>query len=617
MREEPASHSQSEQVKKHAYLMIARDTWFVPLPVNGPLLDQLLSGPGRTASKTDCGQKSVRTADEPSDVASHSREDSTAADKARACFLQFLLGSSHESDKTDAGKLRIEPFALTDGQVGFLNRWSHETRSDQLTVELPPELISLGLEWDRAIGRIEQLPDTKRSDVDTARGQFSQRLLAELQCASWIPTPWTATDLQPIIERWKSNPAGFAGWIEKQLNEQGVTLAVDGQYHGSLVRFGKGGELGLLVTYSSREESSNAEKLIESCRLLVPDAFHAPLSDRTKPPTISSSGTVLPTSYSDVVAVDDLGEQDETFQEADKRTREAFEQHGSEAFGWYQTCHAWNADCWGIVLNVSKINDLGRALKGRLADAGLWTGEEALQVASNLILEHEFFHARVDFLSLGQELVSRTGLALQYNKHVYKKSVGTSDAIEEALANYVALEAVRNLVHGWRAGHHWSQEKVDVALDFIEELFDVSPPGYSDWQLGEDPDVWRRLVWQVLEGRVDVYRDLPPLEDWLLRPETALITIRDVPVYYWISDESLADRLFSVPSRREAERFLRSRGYRSNPARGKGSHILWESSDGRVFPLPHNNPLSKKVFHGLLEHFGMTKKYFLDLRKNL
>jgi hypothetical protein len=222
------------------------------------------------------------------------------------------------------------------------------------------------------------------------------------------------------------------------------------------------------------------------------------------------------------------------------------------------------------------------------------------------------FHVRADLLALGEEALRGLPLALPYDERVYRKTQGTAAALEEALANYVAWEAVRDLVNGWKAQGRWDQRAVTVCLRFIEELFAMSPGGYRDWRLGEDPRAWRTLVSQLRTGRAEVEEPLYPWEELLRRIPDAVRRPEAVPLWM-TSDTGQAEKLFGTPPRKEVERFLHRRGYRLR--KGKGGHIVWASPDGDdAFSLPTRNPLSQHVFHSLLRHFSMTKQEYLVCR---
>jgi hypothetical protein len=330
---------------------------------------------------------------------------------------------------------------------------------------------------------------------------------------------------------------------------------------------------GLLIAYTPHtdvEADSEAERWVESGRSLVPEAFRNPLLRDSSPPVFPGAvGIAVPGSPDAVFNDPNLLETDDQIADITTRVREIWLRHGVDALGWYQACHDYEDGFWGIYFHLPHIRDMARVMLERMTQENCRKGlKDVFRVVGLLAYEHEFFHARVDFLALGQELASRRPLALPYQERVYRNALAGPGPLEEALANFVGYRAVMELLAGWKAQRLWDEGAVRVATEFLEEQLDLSPTGYRDWRTGGDARSWRRLICQVLTGEPESVGEIPPLEGWLRRSSAPLLEKAAVPFAWWVVSPGEIDRLFNTPTRREVERFLRRRGWQPNTARG-------------------------------------------------
>jgi hypothetical protein len=201
-------------------------------------------------------------------------------------------------------------------------------------------------------------------------------------------------------------------------------------------------------------------------------------------------------------------------------------------------------------------------------------------------------------------------------RNVYRKTRGRPTALEEALANYEALEAVRKKLRALEKIGKWKSESVEAAIKFIRELYSLSPPGYSDYEKGVDPLNWRLLGTQVFEHRLDPGQLLPPVEGLL--KEIPGVVLQKTPIPTWTTYRTrLADLLSWCPSLHEVEKVLRHLGLKEFPDRGKGAHRVWKDQNNRSFPLPRRDPVSIKVFQSLLRFLGWDKGKYHQFRATL
>ena len=198
-------------------------------------------------------------------------------------------------------------------------------------------------------------------------------------------------------------------------------MASDGVYDITLVPFEEGwhiqevGHPGLLVVYTPhppQEETILVEDLISCGRQIVPGAFREPLfRDTTPPGLLGVLGIPVPAALGAILTDLNLLESNDPIENAGARIQDAFTRWGTDALGWYQSCHEYDEGFWGIYLHLPSIGDLSRLLLGKLVESGCGGNlSDTFCVVSRLVYEHEQFHSRVDFLALGQELACRRAL---------------------------------------------------------------------------------------------------------------------------------------------------------------------------------------------------------------
>ncbi len=457
----------------------------------------------------------------------------------------------------------------------------------RIRIEVVPSLALLRQEWECATASSE--------DEVAVNREFSARILDALPVACLAPLPPDASSVS-------------VDWIEEQLTSKGRPLSESHDYEASEVFVVLCEERRLLVSYVPPSPVSILHEWIAWVKRHVPDSFATPLLSCVTPPR-SAPPEVVPVAIDDLFDTGRLSEIQVDTAGAEARLRSGFEESGAEALGWYQPYHRYDEEHWGIYLHGPRILDLGRALRDRLAAVGCPTPNGGFELALRLILEHELFHARMESFALGLELSGRTPIYLRYNEQVYSRTVGTQDAMEEAVANFVARENINDCCTSWMKKPGWKAEHGSAVMDFIDELYRLSPPGYRDWDLAADPLFWRSLACQTATGAVEVEEPLPPLEPVLRSVPATVVGLPEVPIFL-AGDAALAERFFGTPTRREVERLLKQRGY--VPRSGKGSHVVWQSQDGQHFTLPATANLSRLVFHNLLRHLGMSKgEYFV------
>lgn len=486
----------------------------------------------------------------------------------------------------------IDVLVILDRHTGIASEPADSIESDALRL------------FGEKLSNWEETPQDS-SDAEVLKQDVAKQLLCVLPFAATVPpTPTEKRNLEN---------ADFEEWIEEQLIRKGLPVADAARYVTSPAVLCPDHSPVHLVSYTPRPKRPMLQRWISWTQCEVPNAFDEPLRSTFSQPLMPAGIRMVAMSLDDVIAATGLNDI-EPEPDAENRVLKDFAQSGTEALGWYQPYHRFDEGHWGIYLHSGRIQDLGHALRERLRAAHGREAADSFSIATRLILEHEFFHARLETFALGQEVSLGRPVFRPYSDHVYKTTIGTRQACEEAIANYFARQAIAELLFSWRSTQGWSQGAIDTVIEFVDEIYELSPPGYRHWYLAAEPEIWRRLAGQVIGGEVELQREDCPLEPLLHSVPSEVIELGDVPI--WMTNENgLADRLFATPTRREVERILKKRGYSPRP--GKGSHMVWQSIEGQHFALPAGNSLSRLVFRNLLHHLGMTKEVYLTVRATI
>jgi hypothetical protein len=303
------------------------------------------------------------------------------------------------------------------------------------------------------------------------------------------------------------------------------------------------------------------------------------------------------------------------------RVRQLVGVAGFEAIAWYQSHHFFTDDSWGIYVDAERVDDLVCAVADDFIREGFARRPFSIAqaIVPPMVFEHELFHARVDAVLTWTELLRPRPGYMPYFKNVYVPTRDTDGATEEALANFWASSSVfTELNLRWLTGLLNLKER-ETLERVINALLDLSPPGYRDWRSGRSPETWRRFGTQALRANT---RSLLqgaglPVESVFRDSLQFLFRSSDVPVHVIGSGQAVRGLLsfpaiFNVPSRSELRRVLEKVfGYSEVPGQGKGSHVKFVGPDGRVFPLPRKDPVSRTVFAAFLEHFRLSKSEYV------
>jgi hypothetical protein len=524
--------------------------------------------------------------------------------------LHPILGGHLTLRLANGGKFSLV-FVRTDGNtVGVLVK------------QLEPGINAVQRHLTLEFPSVEHGLDLRREALD--------QLVDILPRAEWVPL--TAEQHEEFKRIREAQPRQLADHIEVLLNHSELPHARDGRYQATLMQGYRSGDLeptlGLLVKYTPREAQPLLPETLDIVEQLIPRAFRVPKYKAPPRPSKKRAPALpgfLPLDLSSDLA--DLGVPGDVYeevsnhpqseqwrQEVDRRIAE----QGSEALACYGSYHNWDRSSWGIVIDDLSVVMTAMTLSQKLRSVGVENFQFALKAILWLVWEHEFFHARVDAFALLQEAAGRRPLYRRYQSKVYRPTArGSSGALEEALANFSAREAVRRRLDEHVNSGGLKNEARTIIMSFIDDLFDASPPGYRDWRMGADHLKWRALAAQVLSGRADPGSGiLPPVEGLLRNLPGMLFRTSDVPVFITTFTQ-LGRTLFS-PARREAERILRHFGCAKDESGGKGSHEKWTRPGAtRPWTMPTRDPMSKHVFGTMLDFLNIGKEKYMELRRSV
>jgi hypothetical protein len=304
-----------------------------------------------------------------------------------------------------------------------------------------------------------------------------------------------------------------------------------------------------------------------------------------------------------------------------KRARDFIGEAGFEAIAWYQSHHHHTDDAWGIFVDAERLDDFVSVIADDLIREGFTRRPMSIAqtLALPLVFEHELFHARVDAVLTWVELLRQRPAYLAYSKDVYLATRDTEGAVEEALANFWAWSLIfTDLNLRWLIGL-FDLTELGILNRVVSALLDLSPPGYRDWRSGHSSETWRLFGTHALRGAPRLPRQGMglPIESMFRDPLQFMLQRSDVPLHVIGRGQAIRAFLsspatFNVPARAELRRVLeRVFGYREVPGQGKGSHVKYVSPDGRMFPLPQKDPVSRTVFSSFLEHVGLSKAEYV------
>ena len=275
-----------------------------------------------------------------------------------------------------------------------------------------------------------------------------------------------------------------------------------------------------------------------------------------------------------------------------ERPRESIEPHCA----WYCPVHFFGYG-WGIYIRetcvLSAALDVAQCVNwGKYTDSFGKAMCEILRSAFYVFFLHEQFHHKVESIGFRFLVATASDRYRPYKKNVYRASYGTSDCLEESLAN---AESYRRLAEQ-RYLRRISGPVLEGLRSYLRWIIPSQPPGYAEGinYLTEKKyrDGLALLQSQILDGKV-----VPTTskQRWRAAPNmiTALADISD-EIYVIVPGSttpifrpSTIDPGYTASTRDIAGALTKYHGY-THVQGGKGSHIKLKCPGKETIILPGN-----------------------------
>ncbi len=260
------------------------------------------------------------------------------------------------------------------------------------------------------------------------------------------------------------------------------------------------------------------------------------------------------------------------------------------------------------------VSGITNALSGRSYEE--WLDRGYIQPVSQCILSayfvlfhHELFHHIVESFGLRAEFITANPTYVSYSDSVYKRAKGTSDLIEEALANAFAFRAVE----GSRFASLLSRSPAlganmqAIVLKYLRKRFPSDPPGYNralEFVSDDGFDCGFGLILaQIKESNV---RPLKTEDASSLRgefdPFFGEAGIRCVEVPDIRGQRILPDASIPFDNRgKRLQKLLQSKGF---ILKRQGEHEVWAKQGFSPIPVPRTKNLADGTVESILKRIA-------------
>ena len=205
---------------------------------------------------------------------------------------------------------------------------------------------------------------------------------------------------------------------------------------------------------------------------------------------------------------------------------------------------------------------------------------------------HEQFHHKVESFGFRLLVSMQQDKYRPYKNHVYRKTFGTSDCLEESLANADSYQRLKE--PRYKSKLH--PEIYEGVRRFLKATFPLQPPGYREaTKYLSSPQFMQgshKLKSMMTECAVTP-RQAP--EDWVIAPQ-GLRSLYNVDKQIYLVLPNKAKPLFNsrnispghtASTREMVKALVRHYGY-AEVSGGKGSHVKLKNNSGQVVILPGN-----------------------------
>jgi predicted RNA binding protein YcfA (HicA-like mRNA interferase family) len=286
-----------------------------------------------------------------------------------------------------------------------------------------------------------------------------------------------------------------------------------------------------------------------------------------------------------------------------------------DVWAWYQPIHFFGPR-WGIFIRESALVECARRIAAAYHPPvpASWRGpsllaKATLRSAFAALFLHEAYHHKVESLALRLHVVEQRPIYPIYHKHVYRVTAGTDDQIEEGLANADSWYRLSGPPY-----KHWiGKSLVSSTRQYLEDSFDVAPPGYRNAMrlLRGDYEVEQQQLFTEVQEGASPKRAFPAdfgiathLNQGLFRVNQRIWTVVPVRGMSILPTHPAVAPLTT----RKLERFIRTHGWNEVPKAGKGSHRKFRDSSGQMVVLPDSKDVSLAVLRSTAEALGLSMR---------
>lgn len=269
----------------------------------------------------------------------------------------------------------------------------------------------------------------------------------------------------------------------------------------------------------------------------------------------------------------------------------------TDALAFYIPFH-YNPDCWGIYIHFDGMLFLAQKIFN--FDQSKISPIQAI-IASRLFLySHEYFHYKVECFASRLELSHRTPLYIGGFSKLYKNSLQSGSCREEALAEAIALQVIKNkLKHGFinKALNDIVKNGLPSYCDGInfinKKIFHIGQSEFSEQNIHEcfpSMAAINPLLWQEFSHGYSALTNIKPRVNYLVQANR-LPSLRGVR--FRLRKRELINKLDALV------------GFKYD--RAGSNHDIYRTNNGKQIPIPrHPGDLGLGLIKTIIKQAGLT-----------
>ena len=276
-----------------------------------------------------------------------------------------------------------------------------------------------------------------------------------------------------------------------------------------------------------------------------------------------------------------------------------------DCLAFYLPFHYYHPDWWGVYLRFEGVEYLAGKIRNGCTPSVPWPLARA--VARTFLYYHEAFHHKTESFATRLEVSHRSPLYRKGFETLYRNQLRSpSGSIEEALANGTALDKVAERL----ARHPLKQELIRALCDWVRQ----QPAGYCDGINTRGSSFGKRRSEFSEENHQSCFpqkpRKSPEIWETATHMYDPIANVKSQVNYILPASSPLASRIplkgRLIMTPRQVRKKIRKLKGLSRLAQRHGRHPMYETDDGRRFPIPeHARDLPKGTLDGIIEQAGL------------